>query len=257
MHWHCHDIFHRMPPGATAGGIAVVIDVLRASTTMITALANGAVAILPRRSIEEARAAAANLPGAILGGERAGVRIAGFDLGNSPTDYTTDRLAGRPVVMTTTNGTSAIAACHDAAEVLVGAIVNRITVAAAARRLAVARGCDAIHIVCAGTDGEVTSEDVLAAGGILAAASHDPAARDDVLDASAHAALTTFGDLAVGDRQGLEDRIIAAFRTSLGGRNLINVGMDADLATCAAIDSLAVVPRLDPQGKRLLPLLAD
>lgn len=241
-----------MPPGATAGGIAVVIDVLRASTTMITALTHGAAAIFPRRSIEDARGAAATLPGAVLGGERRGVRIAGFDLGNSPTDYTTDRVGGRHVVMTTTNGTSAIAACHDAVEVLVGAIVNRETVAIMARKLAMQQKCDAVHIVCAGTDGEVTSEDLLAAGAILDAASHDPAARDDVLDASALAALAAFRELAAGDRQGLKDRIIAAFRTSLGGRNLIDVGMDADLATCAAIDTLALVPRLDPLANRLV-----
>ncbi len=231
-----------------------MIDVLRASTTMATALARGAVAVHPRRSIEEARAAAAALPGAILGGERRGVRITGFGLGNSPDDYTNDRVAGRHIVLTTTNGTSAIAACHDAAEVLVGAVVNRTAVATAARRLAVQRGCDAIHIVCAGTDGEVTSEDLLAAGGILEAASHDPAASDDVLDVSALAAVSEFRDLAAGGRQGLEDRITTAFRTSLGGKNLIDVGMEADLATCAAIDSLAVVPRLDVQAKCLLPL---
>ena len=126
MRWQCHELFHRMPPGATAGGIAVVIDVLRASTTIVTALAHGAAGVLPRRSIHEARATAAARSttaaraGAMLGGERGGVKIAGFDLGNSPAEYTADRVAGKPVVITTTNGTLAIAACHDAAEVLVG-----------------------------------------------------------------------------------------------------------------------------------------
>lgn len=230
----------------------MVIDVLRASTTMATALSNGAAAVHPRRTIDEARALAATVPGAILGGERKGIRIAGFDLGNSPTDYSPARVAGRHVVMTTTNGTSAIAACQGASEVLVGSIVNRSAVATLARQLAEQTACVAIHIVCAGTDGEVTSEDILAAGAILDAASHAPASARDVLDAPARAALTTFRALGPVDSTGIKERIIAAFRESLGGKNLIDVGMESDLATCAAIDALSVVPRLDPSGNRLV-----
>ncbi|NCX98071.1 MAG: 2-phosphosulfolactate phosphatase [Planctomycetia bacterium] len=240
MHWLCHDRFHRMPPGATAGGIAVVIDVLRASTTIVTALAHGAALVLPRRSLEEARAAAAARPGAVLGGERGGVRIEGFELGNSPAEYTADRVAGRPVVITTTNGTAALAACHEAVEVLVGAIVNRTAVTATARRLAAERGCDAIHLVCAGTDGHVTGEDVLAAGAIL-----DAAGGDAQLDEAAAAARERFRALAAAGRGGLEGRIATAFRTCLGGENLIALGMESDLPLAAAIDSLALVPRLD------------
>jgi 2-phosphosulfolactate phosphatase len=247
MHWHCHELFHRMPPGATAGGIAVVIDVLRASTTIVTALAHGAAVVLPRRSIDDARAAAAARAGALLGGERGGLKIAGFDLGNSPAEYTADRVAGKPVVITTTNGTLALAACREAVEVLVGAIVNRSAVAATARRLAAARGCDAIHLVCAGTDGQVTDEDVLAAGAIL-----DAAGRDEELDAAALAARDRFRALATAGRQGLEQRIATAFRTCRGGENLIALGMEADLAAAAAIDSLAIVPRLDRGAEALV-----
>jgi 2-phosphosulfolactate phosphatase len=247
MRWQCHEVFHRMPPGASTGGIAVVIDVLRASTTIATALAHGAALVLPRRSIDEARATAVARAGALLGGERGGVKIVGFDLGNSPAEYTADRVAGKPVVITTTNGTAALAACHDAAEVLVGAIVNRAAVAATARRLAVERGCDAIHLVCAGTDGHVTEEDVLAAGAMLDAAGHD-----DELDAAACAARDRFRSLVAAGRVGLEERIAAAFRACRGGENLIALGMEADLATAAAIDSLAVVPRLDREAEALV-----
>ena len=246
MHWHCHELFHRMPPGATAGGIAVVIDVLRASTTIATALAHGATAVVPRRSIDEARAAVAERPGGLLGGERGGVKIAGFDLGNSPLEYTADRVAGRAVVITTTNGTAALAACR-AAEVLVGAVVNRSAVVTAARRLAAARGSAAIHLVCAGTDGQVTDEDVLAAGAML-----DLTGSDDTLDATAGVARDRFRALAAAGRAGLEARIAAAFRTCLGGANLIALGMEADLALAAALDSLAVVPRLDRAAEALV-----
>jgi len=215
MHWHCHELFHRMPPGAAAGGIAVVIDVLRASTTIVTSLARGATAVLPRRSIEEALAAAAERPGAVLGGERGGLKIAGFDLGNSPLEYSADRVAGRAVVITTTNGTAALAACHQAADVLVGAIVNRAAVAATARRLAAERGCD-VHLVCAGTDGEVTAEDLLAAGAILDAAGHDPAAEHDTLDPPARVAVERYRKLAAAGSDGLPERIATAFRASRG-----------------------------------------
>ena len=85
IHWHCHDVYRRMPDGATAGGIAVVIDVLRASTTIVTALAHGAARVVPVAEVDEARRRAVAIEGSVvLGGERGGLRIPGFDLGNSP-----------------------------------------------------------------------------------------------------------------------------------------------------------------------------
>ena len=158
-------------------------------------------------------------------------------------------VAGRAVVITTTNGTAALAACRAAAEVLVGAVVNRGAVAAAARRLAAERGCDTIHLVCAGTDGHVTDEDVLAAGAILDAAGYDPDALHDTLDLPARNARRAYRDLAAAGRDHLAARIATAFRTCRGGENLLALGMGADLAAAAAIDSLIVVPRLDPRGE--------
>ena len=247
MHWHCHDLFHRMPQGAVAGGIAVVIDVLRASTTIVTALAHGATGVRPVLTVEVARALAAGFgSGVLLGGERGGLRIDGFDLGNSPLEYSRARVAGRRIVITTTNGTAAVDACTDASEVLIGAIVNRAAAAARARELAVAHGTSTIHLVCAGTDGEVTEEDRLAAGAILDAAGRLPGGSDDTLDASATAALETFrGVLSAAADTGAASAITAAFAMSRGGRNLIELGMRADLPAAAAIDSLRVVPRLE------------
>jgi 2-phosphosulfolactate phosphatase len=257
MHWHCHNLFNRMPQGAVAGGIAVVIDVLRASTTIVTALAHGAAGVRPVLTVEAARALAAGFgsisgSGALLGGERGGLRIDGFDLGNSPLEYSRARVAGRRIVITTTNGTAALDACTAASEVLIGAIVNRAAVAARARDLARSRGIADIHLVCAGTDGEVTEEDLLTAGAILDAAGRLPGADGDVLDASATAALEVFrGVLSPPTAEGRADAhaiaaaITSAFATSRGGRNLIELGMQADLPAAAAIDSLRVVPRLD------------
>ena len=254
MHWFVHDLFGRVPAGSPAGGVAVLIDVLRASTTIATALANGAAAVRPVATIEEARRIAGRLgPAAVLGGERGGVRIDGFDLGNSPAEYAADRVAGRTVVITTTNGTAALATCAAAREVLVGAIVNRAAVAAVARRLAAAAGGNAVHLVCAGTDGAVTAEDVLAAGAILDAAARDPAAADDALDVAAQAAREAYRGLAEGQTGDLPAALGRAFRTSPGGSNLVALGMAADLGRCARIDALDVVPRLDRGTGELRP----
>jgi 2-phosphosulfolactate phosphatase len=227
-----------MPDRACAGGIAVVIDVLRASTTIVTALAHGAASVLPVLGVSDAKAAAAS-GGRLLGGERGGVRIEGFDLGNSPLEYTADRVGGRSVVITTTNGTAALHACRDAREILIGAIVNRAAVAETIRRLA--GDCEQVHLVCAGTEGTVSGEDVLAAGAILDAASD--AGPGDVLDPAALAARAFFRRVAAGGD--VPAALVAEFRRSPGGVNLVDLGMQADLPACAAIDSLPLVPRYD------------
>jgi len=229
-----------MPPGVTDGGIAVVIDVLRASTTIITALARGASRVIPVADVGEARRIAATTPGpVVLGGERGGVRIPGFDLGNSPREYSADRMAGRTLVITTTNGTAALHASRGAREILVGAMVNRTAAADLVRRLA--GGADRVHLVCAGTDGRVSAEDVLAAGAILDAAVVD--GPDEELDDAARRALDWYRRVATSDDTSA--RMIAEFRRSPGGSNLIALGMEADLEVAAAIDSSQVVPRLD------------
>ena len=217
----------------------MVIDVLRASTTMITALASGALAVISEADVAAARRrAAAAGAAAVLGGERGGIRIDGFDLGNSPAEYTAERVAGRIVVITTTNGTAALAACDAALERLVGAIVNRSAVAAAARRLAAMHRAHDVHLVCAGTDGAVTEEDVLAAGAIL------DAAGGTRLDDPAAAALERFRETVRGASDASVP-LAAALADSRGGRNLLAIGMAADIGDAAAIDTIPVVPRLD------------
>ncbi|MFM8892684.1 MAG: 2-phosphosulfolactate phosphatase [Planctomycetia bacterium] len=261
MNWICHPLFNRMPPGATAGGIAVVIDVLRASTTIVTALAHGASRVRPVLEVADARQWPDRPdapPGILLGGERGGLTIPGFDLGNSPLEYSAARVAGRPVVITTTNGTAAIDACNDALEVLVGAVVNRSAVAAESRRLADRRGTGIIHLVCAGTDGAATEEDLLAAGAILDAATRLPGAKHDTLDPSAREVLAEFLEVigSGGDAPAAPEAIAASFAQSRGGRNLIALGMRPDLAAAARIDSLPLAPRLD-RGSGWIEVAAD
>ena len=246
VRWRCHDCFHGMQPADTAGGVVVVIDVLRASTTIVTALAGGATGVLAMATAPEALAAAeaAGRPRGecLLGGERGGLRIEGFDLGNSPAEYTPARVAGRRIVTTTTNGTAAIAACPLAAEILVGSLVNRRAVAASAAALSARSDHPApIHLVCAGTDGEPTEEDLLAAGAILDAAGEvEPLA----MDAAAARALERWRDVMAGAADPAGTLAVALARAR-GGRNLLAIGMGADIPLAAAVDTLDVVPRRD------------
>jgi 2-phosphosulfolactate phosphatase len=147
----------------------VVFDVLRATSTIVTALAAGAAGVLPVGEISEALAWQRRRPDALLAGERGGQRIGAaltggpeFDLGNSPREFTAARVGGKFIVATTTNGTRALRACAGAAEVVVGSFLN---LGATARHLGKEpRG--KICIVCAGTGEEAALEDALAAGAL-------------------------------------------------------------------------------------------
>lgn len=134
----------------------VVFDILRATSSMITGLANGATEIWPVQTIEQARELRAQMPDIVLGGERHGDPIEGFDIGNNPMDYV--RLGGRRIATTTTNGTVALRACDAAERVLVGAILNLDAI-----RAAIA-DAESVLLVCAGTFETLALEDVLAAG---------------------------------------------------------------------------------------------
>jgi 2-phosphosulfolactate phosphatase len=147
----------------------VVFDVLRATSSMVMALTNGAEAIIPCVSIEDALAARRSDPHILLGGERQGVRIrtesasgVDFDLGNSPREYTTERVQGRSIAVTTTNGTRALRACAAAQRVLVGALLN---LAASADAILSAHTRHLI-VICSGTNEEAGYEDTFAAGAL-------------------------------------------------------------------------------------------
>jgi 2-phosphosulfolactate phosphatase len=152
-----------------SGTTCVVLDILRATSSMITALANGAEQILPVATIEEALAAKAKHPEALLCGERDGLRITAaqtggteFDLGNSPREYTAEMVAGKTLITTTTNGTRALRACVNAEHTLVASFLN---LTATTDYLRTAKP-NQLVIVCGGTYEEAALEDTLAAGAI-------------------------------------------------------------------------------------------
>lgn len=141
--------------------VAVVIDVLRATSVITVALSNGASAVAPVLSPEEGFALAARLgrENVILGGERNADRIAGFDLGNSPQDYMRESVAGKTVVITTTNGTVALRNSLGARAVIAASLLNYDAAARQALALADARGAEKIVFVCSGNYGVLTLED--------------------------------------------------------------------------------------------------
>jgi 2-phosphosulfolactate phosphatase len=147
----------------------VVFDVLRATTTFVTALANGAEAVIPVEEISEALAIRRQRPEILLAGERNGLRITAamtggveFDLGNSPREFTPERVRGRTIVSTTTNGTRAVRACAGAGRVFIGSFLNLTAVA----RAVFGSSPETLLLVCAGTGEGVALEDVLAAGAL-------------------------------------------------------------------------------------------
>lgn len=219
--------------------VAVVIDVLRATTVMVTALASGASQIMTFSEIDEAREAVQRLARpSLLCGERGCKRIEGFDLGNSPTEYVPDRVADHVLALTTTNGTRAIASVEAVPKVLIAGFVN---LNAVLKKMA---GWNRVHLVCAGTDGQLTLEDVLLAGAIvwLAQEEFDVHLLDDDSLLARQLWQSWFPKALAGEC--LPDAIVLSerLRETRGGRNLVRLGYQDDLQYCAKIDAIPVVP---------------
>lgn len=236
-----HNLPSDVEASELAGSTAIVIDMLRASSTICHALAAGAKCVVPLLEVEETLQLAWQIGReyVVLGGERGGKIIDDFDLGNSPSEYTPERVAGKMVLFTTTNGTRALAHAHEAAHVLIGAVVNCSSVASAVRQ------ASRVDILCAGTAGEVTGEDILAAGAIVDCILRDSDAQPWQLNQPAEAALQEWQELlflAANSGRPISDELASALRDTAGGKNLLEIGHAADLAICAQLDSLTVVP---------------
>lgn len=254
-----------IPPGALEGGVAVVIDVLRATTVMLHALAAGAEAVRPCGEIDDARALAASLPPgtALLAGERQGEPIPGFDLGNSPGSFTPESCGGKSVVMTTTNGTRAILASLAADRVLVAAFANRKATVDALR----ADGRP-VHLVCAGTDGQVSLEDSLLAGAVAEdldarAFEEAQAARPGSLklepapvetclaNDAAHLAAALWREVSALNDEGYP--LADSLAEGRGGRRNRELGNDADIDAAAEVDRFGFAAELLRDPLRVVP----
>jgi 2-phosphosulfolactate phosphatase len=240
--------FARLPERDLRGATCVVFDVLRATSSMVTALAHGAREIFPVADIAEALARRRARPELLLAGERDGRRIGAartggveFDLGNSPREFRPEVVAGRSLVMTTTNGTRALRACAGAARVYGAAFLNLGTLVA---RLQAAPP-EHLLVVCGGTFEEAALEDALAAGALLEALWPRYAA-GHVSDAAVIAR-------ALFHRHGRD--LPRAFRLARNGRRLLEQpALREDVAFCARRDVFAVLPALE--GDRLVALNA-
>ncbi len=199
----------------------VVFDVLRATSSMVTALAHGATEIYPVRTIEEALSLKVRMPEALLGGERHGDIIPGFQMGNSPLEYR-EQVRGRRIITTTTNGTIALRACEGAERVLVGAVLNIGALAAVLR----ASWPQHVVIVCAGTFSDFALEDCCAAGLLIAYLGAES------LSDSAHAALGVTR---------LYPEPAAALHASRNGRVLMGTDRAADVEWSAQLSLYDVV----------------
>lgn len=238
-------------PSDLVGATVVVIDVLRASTTIAFALEAGANEVIPCLDVADARALASEYLNdeVLLGGERGGLPIEGFDLGNSPTDYTPDRVAGKTVLFTTTNGTRAMMACRKAERVLIGAFVNA---SAIYEQLL---GCERIHLVCAGTQNEYSRDDTLMAGFLVDRLQRQSGILYE-LNAQALTARENWTSAfavpyVVGAEPLSADLLAKELRRSPGGRNLVAIGLDDDIQVAAEIDRLHVLPEMDPATLRI------
>jgi 2-phosphosulfolactate phosphatase len=227
-------------PAELRGGTAVVIDVLRASTTICHALAAGATAVVPCMEIDDALRLKRGLAdeGPVLGGEREGQQIDGFDLDNSPFRYTPETVAGRTVVFTTTNGTRALLRCTEAERIVLGTFNNLTAVVRA-----VFESPGPVHLVCAGTRGAITAEDVLFAGAVMEGLGCE-VERCRFADDQSRIALDFYLANA-------EDGVLETLRGSLGGRNCLSLGFDADVTRAAELDRFDLLPCYSPRTRRI------
>lgn len=244
-HLHVYGLPKYASPQEIAAGTAVVIDVLRATTTIVYALEAGAKEVLPCSEIEEAFALAEKYPRReiLLGGERMGKPIAKFDLGNSPEDYLSYDVDGKTIIFTTTNGTRAMAHAREAKQIFLAAFVNA---SAVIQKLI---GREEVHILCAGTDGEFSEDDLLLAGLIVERLQKLGGMMYELNAQATTAREFWMNRFAVPHAIGAEpiepERLESELRKSRGAKNLIDLGYDEDILAAARVDQFKGVPELD------------
>lgn len=207
--------------GVLTNKVAVVIDVLRATTTIAQALENGARCILPVASVDAARMIAHDRIGSLLCGERGGIKPEGFTLGNSPSEYTQEMVKDKDLVLTTTNGTRALHMCSTAYDIITASVTTLDAVCAYLQ----STDRDAV-LVCSGTDGQVSLEDCICAGMIAERLTESHALHDSAL-LLRHAAHGAIG-------------------SSFHAQRLINLGFGNDVEFASEQSISTVVPYFDP-----------
>ncbi len=233
---------YELTPGDTAGKTVAVIDILRASTVTAIALQNGAKEIYPVDTLEHTAQAADRLAWKkpLLCGEREGKIIPGYDLGNSPLEFTPENIAGRTLIHCSTNGTVAMAASEAAAvRLMVGLVNARISAEEIARA-----GHDLV-IICGGRDGTFSIEDSYGAGGLIALL-------------NGYFSKVELGNDHAGTAEYIfeknQDDPLDLIQDSPHGRYLADLGFEDDLAICAGVDTVPVLAKMDGEFFPGLPV---
>lgn len=217
----------------------VVIDVLRASTTVIAALNSGAREIIPVNTIESAVKVSGNLFGDVVirGGERNGKMIEGFNLGNSPFEYTPETVKGKSIIFYTTNGAPAMWKARYAKNLLIAGFVNITAVVNKIKEIK-----EDIYILCAGKQTQFCIEDAVCAGMLTKLLIDDEETEIDFND-SAVAAVALFKNFS--------KNLLKMARTCDHGKYLIEIGFEKDIEFCTNIDTFDVVPELSANVLKL------
>ncbi|HJP85911.1 MAG TPA: 2-phosphosulfolactate phosphatase [Gemmatimonadaceae bacterium] len=219
-------------PSDTAGRLVAIVDVLRASTTVATALGNGAKTVMPLEGADDVivRSKEFHRSAVILAGEQGMQPIPSFDLGNSPQSFTPEVVEGKTILLTTTNGTRALLRVQGARDIVVASYVN-FTAVLTLMKVAASSDTD-IAIICAGEEGGFTLEDAACAGRYARALPK----RSDAFEANDAAAASALIEKRYGDN------IAKVFKESAHGKALAEAGFGDDLAAAAEVDSYPVVP---------------
>ena len=219
-------------PADTAGRLVVIVDVLRASTTVATALGNGAKTVMPLEGADEviSRSKEFHRSQIILAGEQKMLPISGFDLGNSPQDFTKKAVEGKTILITTTNGTRALLGVQGARDIVIASYVN-FTAVLAMMKVAASSNTD-IAIICAGEEGGFTLEDPACAGRYVRALPK----RADGMQLNDAASASVLIEKKYGEN------IAKLFKESAHGQALEEAGFGDDLVAAAKVDSYPVVP---------------
>ena len=226
------------------GRTVAVIDVLRAGSTIATALANGAKEVIPVNTVERAVKLSGSLFGdhILRGGERLGKMIEGFDLGNSPFEYSEEVVRGKAIIYSTTNGSRAIEKARYAKEVVVGAFVNMNSLL----RFLTDAG-DEVVVLCSGNGGKFSMEDSVC-GGMLLQKLQERVNEEVRMTDAAKAAIALYGEFG----RSIPDMI----RVSEHGTYLGSIGFAEDLEFCSSVDRLDILPRLAGNVVRSSPAVS-
>jgi 2-phosphosulfolactate phosphatase len=217
-------------PDFLSNRAVVVIDVLRATSVMVHAMSQGTIEIIPVGTVEEAFQMAKTFPRGttLLGGERGSRKIEGFDLGNSPKEYVAEKVKGRRLILTTTNGTKAFRLVSSGREIMVGSFFN---IGATAQR------CFELNkdlfIFPSGDEGNFSLEDTVCGGMLIDVILRKGEKTIGLTDSSRAAHLLY---------QRFRDQLVEALRLSNHGKDLIDLGLGDDLPYCGQTDITPLVP---------------